>query len=221
MKLGAITVGQSPREDVTENLDEIFGNEVILLEMGALDGVSYEEILAMAPAEEDYILVSRLRDGRSVTFAEKHILPRIQDIIKKMEQAGAEAILFFCTGEFPVEFESQVPLIFPNRILDQVVPLCTHEGNITVFVPSKDQVEQVENRWKSLVRKVEVVPVSPYHGLENFQTWAEGAKDTKGELFVLDCIGYTEEMKAYVRNLTGKPVILPRTLAARIILELA
>ena len=40
------------------------------------------------------------------------------------------------------------------------------------------------------------------------------------DLIVLDCIGYTMEMKEQIHQLTGKPVILPRTLTARVIREL-
>ena len=39
--------------------------------------------------------------------------------------------------------------------------------------------------------------------------------------FILDCIGYTVEMKERVQALTGKSVLLPRTLAARVVKELA
>ena len=41
------------------------------------------------------------------------------------------------------------------------------------------------------------------------------------DLIVLDCIGYTVEMKERVQALTGKSVLLPRTLAARVVKELA
>lgn len=40
VKIGAITVGQSPRVDVTPDLWPIFGPNVELIEAGGLDGLS-------------------------------------------------------------------------------------------------------------------------------------------------------------------------------------
>ena len=40
------------------------------------------------------------------------------------------------------------------------------------------------------------------------------------DLIVLDCIGYTQEMKKMFAEKTGKKVVLPRTLLARVVSEL-
>ena len=40
------------------------------------------------------------------------------------------------------------------------------------------------------------------------------------DLVVMDCIGYTVEMKANFHKISGKPVILSRTLAARALMEM-
>lgn len=221
MKVGAITVGQSPRVDVTPDLLPIFGDKVELIEIGALDGLSYEEIAKFAPEEGDYVLVSRMNDGGSVTFAEKHILPRLQDCIYKLEEQGVSLIIFFCTGNFPVEFDSKVPLIFPNMVLGNIVPLLTRKKSISVLIPSELQVEQARVRWEKLVDNVTVFAASPYGKFEDVRLVAKKLIETDSDLVVLDCIGYTQEMKDMVYKLTSKPVVLPRTLAARIVTEIA
>ena len=63
MKVGAVTIGQSPRVDVMGDMKAILGEEVEVLEAGALDGLSMEEIEEMEPGEDDYVLVSRLQSG--------------------------------------------------------------------------------------------------------------------------------------------------------------
>ena len=78
MKIGAVTIGQSPRVDVTKDIMGIFGSSVELIQAGGLDGLTKEEIKAFAPEKDDYVLVSRLTDGSSVTFAERFILPRFR-----------------------------------------------------------------------------------------------------------------------------------------------
>mgnify|MGYP001754987607 FL=1 len=60
-KLGAITVGQSPRTDVTDDIMGIFQGKVEILERGALDGLTVEDIDRLAPDAGEYVLVSRMR----------------------------------------------------------------------------------------------------------------------------------------------------------------
>mgnify|MGYP002922345759 FL=1 len=98
-KIGAITVGQAPRVDVTPDIEPLLRG-ITLVQRGALDGMTKEELKAIEPEEGDYVLVSRLKDGTSVKMAEKHILPRIQKIITELNEEGMEAILMLCTGQF-------------------------------------------------------------------------------------------------------------------------
>ena len=53
-KIGAITVGQAPRVDVTVDIMDLFGPSVELLERGGLDGLTREQIKEFAPSEGDY-----------------------------------------------------------------------------------------------------------------------------------------------------------------------
>ncbi len=220
IKIGAITIGQSPRVDVTADIMDIFPNNVELLEAGGLDGLTKEDIKAFAPTEDDYVLVSRLKDGSSVVFAEKHILPMLQNCIDRLEEEGCKIILFFCTGTFPDTLQSKrVPLVYPCDILDKIVPLLTKKSDIICLTPDKSQVEQTENKWKSFVSNVTAVPASPYNDFDEIVKATEKIKKLDGDLVVLDCIGYTSEMKKYIAEETGKMVVLPRTLLARVASE--
>ena len=72
-RIGAITIGQSPRVDVVPEMQQILGPDVEIVQAGVLDGLSPEEIAALAPAGNgdseirrlrgSPVLVSRLRDG--------------------------------------------------------------------------------------------------------------------------------------------------------------
>ena len=88
MKIGAVTIGQSPRVDVTPDILPIFGEGVELLQAGALDGLTKEQIRSMAPLETDYVLVSRLNDGTFAKFGESFILERMQTCISRLEEQG-------------------------------------------------------------------------------------------------------------------------------------
>ena len=216
-KIGAITVGQSPRTDLIPEMEPILGDTVEIIQMGGLDGLTREEIAAFRPRPNDYVLVSRLADGTSVSFGESYVLPRMQECIHRLEDKGVSLILFLCTGQFP-DFESKVPLIFPNNLLYGVVP-AVKSHLLTVLTPAKEQVEQGIQKWSPHTGHVHMIPVSPYDGPDTVLSAAQ-AIPAETDLILLDCIGYTVEMKKRIQELTGKPVILPRTLTARILCEL-
>ena len=93
---------------------------------------------------------------------------------------------------------------------------------LAVFTPSADQVEQVTEKWlRAQAGAVTVIPVSPYNGLEAvLEAASSQVKADEIDMIVMDCIGYTVEMKEKIHKMLGKPVVLPRTLVARMINEL-
>lgn len=222
IKIGAITVGQSPRTDLMPDMETIFMDTIEVIQMGGLDGLTKEEIETFTPTgPDDHVLVSRLCDGTSVTFGESHVIPRMQTCITALEAQGVSLILFLCTGEFPEDFQSNVPLIFPNRILTSVVPAAMPNCRLAVFTPSADQVNQVTQKWlRASAGSVSVIPVSPYNGLDPVLEATSQIQTDEVDMIVMDCIGYTVEMKDRIHAMTGKPVVLPRTLVARMINEL-
>ena len=206
MKIGAVTIGQAPRIDVTADILHIFDDSLEIVQAGGLDGLTREQIAEFAPGKDDYVLVSRLTDGSSVTFAERHILPRLQDAINRMEDEGCSLIMMFCTGSFPETLSTRkIPMIYPCELLNRLVPLMTKKSNIICMTPSPLQLEQCENKWKKYV---------------DLEKAAEEIKNSEADLIVLDCIGYSQEMKKMFAEKTGKKVVLPRTLLARVVSEL-
>lgn len=222
VKIGAITIGQSPRTDVTNDILPLLGDNIELLQSGALDTLSLEDIHNFSPiAATDYILVSKMRDGSEVKFAERHILPLLQDCICQLEAAGATAIIFLCTGDFEHQFQASVPLIFPNTILSALVPPLAPSSKIAVLTPNIGQLEQSRQKWNKFVSSVSPIVLSPYQD-DAQQTKQAIAALTEAdvELVVMDCIGYSEQLKKQLRQHTGKNIVLSRTLVARIIKEL-
>ena len=85
IKIGAITIGQAPRTDITRDILPLLPDYMTLTEYGALDDMTYEEVMSQfAPSEDDEVLVSRMRDGRQAKFTERFIRPLVQ---KKIDQA--------------------------------------------------------------------------------------------------------------------------------------
>ncbi|WP_303884380.1 AroM family protein [Acetomicrobium mobile] len=219
-KIGAVTIGQSPRSDVIADIRPILGSEVDVVEAGALDGLTKEEIAKLVPKEGDYVLVTRLRDGTSVKVAERYITPLLQDKISNLFESGIPVVLLLCTGEFP-EFPAKGLLIRPQRILFEVTKAIGAGLKLGVFTPSDDQIEQSRKRWSTITKELQVVAASPYinsdssvsNGAEQLSKWG-------AQIIVMDCIGYTYQMKRRVKEITSCSVILARTVASRIAKEL-
>lgn len=219
-KIGGITIGQSPRVDVTPDILPIFGSEVELIEAGALDGLTKEEIAQMKPQKEDYVLVSRLNDGTYAKFGESFILKRLQRCIDKLEAEGAELIMFFCGGTFPDVFKAHVPLIYPLGLLNGVAKGLSPRSKIILITPDKDQIQQAYEQWGSIVKTLHPVAANPYGDIQEVIDAANAVKNIDADLIVMDCIGYSEQSKRLVREITGKPVIMCRTLLARVVCEM-
>ena len=144
---------QSPRTDVTGDILPIFQGKIELIERGALDGLTREDIARFAPRGDDYVLVSRLCDGSSVTFGESYTVDRLQNGIRELEREGAAAIMVFCTGRFPETLTSRVPMIFPCDLLHKTVPLLTAASEIIAVTPSPMQLEQNTEKWQGYVKR--------------------------------------------------------------------
>jgi len=218
-KIGIITIGQSPRIDITFDLEEIWGNVVNVFEKGCLDGLTLKKIQEMKPKEGDYTLVTRLKNGVQVIIAKKDILPKIQEKIKELNEERVDVILFLCTGELPV-MKSKALIIRPNELLHKTIFAIAGGKKVGILVPLPEQKEQFKKEW--LLSGVDTVIAcgSPYKDKEIYLKGIEELSNKEISLIVMDCIGYSKEMKQKAKKLTDIPIVLPRTLIARVINEI-
>ncbi|ASJ16455.1 hypothetical protein A3L04_04880 [Thermococcus chitonophagus] len=217
MKVGFITIGQSPRVDVVpEILPYIPGVDVI--ECGALDGLSMDEIKRLAPREGDYVLVTRLRDGSEVKLSRDKIVKRLQECIDFLESKGVDVIGLLCTGEFPELSSKSAMLIEPSNLLIKLVE-AINPKILGVVIPDNAQIDMTKDKWSRCCDKVIVVSFSPYSGDEKeLPNVLEPLKDA--DLIVLDCIGYPARIKYIVKRALNIPVLLPRSVLGKVIAEL-
>ncbi len=219
VRVGAVTIGQSPRDDVVPEIREITGTSVEFVECGALDGLSPKQVKQLAPEAGDYVLVSRMRDGTAVTMAERHVMPLLRECFERLERSDVDLIVMLCTGVFP-EFEAEELILRPDRLLEQTVEAIIEKGTLGVLTPLEEQVSQTRIKWEKPELKVAVEHALPYATTDQITAAAQRLARADVDLVVLDCIGYNNAMKKTVRAVTGKPAILPRTLLARTISEL-
>lgn len=220
MKVGTVTIGQSPRVDIVPEMVGTWGSQVEVLERGALDGLTRAEIESFAPAAGDYTLVTRLADGSSVTIAKRFVQPRVHAALRELDALGTDCLILLCTGDFPA-VETRAPLVKPDLVLHRTVSALVEGKKVGLMTPSPLQVEQAANKWSHLPARLRVVAANPYTGFGDELSSAAGAlREWGAEVMVMDCMGYTGSMKKLVQESLGIPVILARTLVARVVGEL-
>jgi protein AroM len=216
--VGLITIGQAPRMDMVPEMTEWLG-PVQTIERGALDGMTQDGIAAFYPSPDDYALITRLNDGSSATIAERHILPRIQVAITDLEAEGAQTVVLLCTGEFP-PFEHERPLLTAERLIVDGVTAIAAGSRVGVICPLPEQEHLTRNKWASLSDDLHVASGSPYDAdTDDLRGAARRLGEIMVDYVVLDCMGYTQEMKDLVREEAGAPVLLARSIVARLAAE--
>ena len=220
MKIGAITIGQSPRDDIIPEMRDILTQNIKIIEKGVLDGISSEDIKNFYPDKTDFPIVTRLKNGTEVKVARKKIVPGLKNCISELEKDEVDVIVLLCTGEFP-EIKSEKILMEPHKIMVNIVRSIKEKGKLCIIVPSSDQISLINKRWKRISPDIISIPFSPYSGKDDeIIKKAEKIVELNVDLIILDCIGFTRKIKSILRDITGKPVLLPRTIIARILQEL-
>jgi protein AroM len=223
--LGILTIGQAPRPDrLAHDVAAAAGTDVRAVERGALDGLDAAAVRALAPREQDDVLVTMLRDGTSVQVGKAAILDRLQDRIERLEGEDAvDATLLLCTGNFP-PFRHRRPLLRPQAGLYGATRALAGTGRVASMIPVPTQRGQVRRDWRALgVEDPLLVCADPYG--PDPETAVAGAaseaRDAGAAALLLDCFGYSPAMRRSARDAFGAEVLLARTLAARIAVELA
>lgn len=223
MKLAVITIGQSPRSDLTPELAALLPPGTELIEHGALDGLDTAQITALAPGPGEHALTSRLRDGGSAVFGHDQSIPLVEQAIARGEAQGAELSLLMCSGEFP-GVRHERPLFLVERLAHDGVRgllsgLAPGGGRLGVLSPLPEQVEDAYGHWEDSigVRPVAVGAASPYTDTPETIALAAAEVAEVSDLVVLDCIGYDEEMRTAAVAGGGVTVVTVRSVAARLL----
>ncbi len=185
MKIGTLTIGQSPRTDLISELKEAIGFEVEIDERGALDNLTREEVKDLYPGIDDHILVSRMRDGKEVKIAERHIIERMKRCIADLERSEVDFIILLCTADFPKEITSQKLILKPEILMKNLVKGLLQEGPIACIAPSPDQFQLMRKKWSKINPgfKIIVDAVSPYTGTDKeIEKVAEKIAETDAKL---------------------------------------
>lgn len=209
-RIGLLTIGQSPREDITSDMKPLLSSDIEIVEYGVLDDLNPEEIASLVPQAQEAPLVSRLRDGRQVLLSEKRISELFPEAIDFMNtKMNVSAVGVLCTHEFPKKKYS-CPVIFPADYMKFIIDEILDAQMLGVAVPLDSQIEAIRRKWGR--KRTVAVSKSPY---VQGKTWSELADvlfEERVDTVILDCIGYKIQDRQRVHNLLNIPVLLPRAI---------
>jgi len=143
MRIGALTIGHSPRHDLLRLLQTCLPQDHIV-EVGALDLIHDYDVPAGMTDPTD-VLTTRLYDGSTATLDRAFLTPLLQNAITQLEQNHTDAIILLSAGDFP-SLRSAVPLIKP------FAATCQHlrgmrARRIGVAVPVPEQEDTSRLKW--------------------------------------------------------------------------
>jgi protein AroM len=227
-KIAFVTIGQSPRRDMVDEMVEIisrfhYGASLSIVQYGALDNLSKAEIEGLQPGGSDEILVTRLASGEAVRVSERKLVPHVQKAVERAAQGGS-LVVVLCTGSFS-QLYSQGSIIFPDQVFLSYCLSVLSKGTLGIIVPDPSQIEQRLLLWKETAAAkageitFEIRAASPY---KESSVAVEAAAADLGacDLIALDCMGYTLEAKNIARQTSGRPCVLARSVTAMAVAEL-
>lgn len=212
--LGIVTIGQAPRTDLHDDLQTLLASNIKIIEAGALDGMTLEEIERRYPVgEQDHLLVSRMSDGRQVTIAEADLEPLLDTAIRKMAaKPEIDALLVLCTGDLPDYRDLPIPVLSPKRLVRCSLQALFAGGQLVVMSPEPRQMTHARARWEEAAFQVETLYASPYGETTELDRAAREAAALPADVLYLDCMGYTLAQRQRIAELSGHRTLTPRQL---------
>ena len=215
-KVAFITIGQAPRDDLMPEILAQIGDGIDATEAGVLDGLSRQEIADHAPRDGDACLVSRLTDGTEVQLGKPWVERRLQEVVGEIDRGGYHLIVLLCTGSFPT-LHSKTLMVESGRVVDHMVDALSEDGRtVGIMVPLQAQVGRFARSAPGAPATVAAY-ASPYTD----RRFAEATRDlAPADFIVMHCMGYDNEMRRQVAELSDKPVLLSRGVVASAVAQL-
>jgi protein AroM len=219
--IGFATIGQTPRDDLVPYLLGQLGQPIDAIQGGVLDDLEPAEIAALDRGGEGLHMVTRLRDGGSARLAYDVAVPRMQRVVDGLVEDGADLVVILCGADWSA-VRARVPVINPGKLFPNVVQALAAGSRLGVVKPSAGQVDHTVRQYEALGLDVAVTSAFPYdaHANEAARTAARHLREQGAEMVWMTCVGMGEEMRAVVRQELDVPIVLARSLLARMIDEM-
>ncbi len=217
--LGVLVIGQSPRPEVEAEIKAAVGSDVSIKLVGALDGLSRDEVDELLPNDAADTLFTRLPNGDGVTISKQAVVHHGERQLANMTESGHRLVVVMCTGEFTA-WADKYAVLFPSDVMAAFVAAAHKDGRLGIFTPLPDQVDKTEGRWRGAGYDAVVVALSPNATAAEIEAAGKEMSIKGPTTLVFDCISYRATTKRQLCDMIGAPGILGVTAAARMAAEL-
>lgn len=210
LKVAFVSVGQTPRFDLVPDLLTQLDLPIAATEFGCLDGLSEQEITALAPHPSEQAIVTRLADGSDIVLSKPRMAERMAQIVSRFAPSDFELVVILTTGLFR-DFESRCPTVNAQRAIESgILSLASQGTAVGLIQPLAQQVDEIALPALSAYRVLKS-HASPGDKAELAQALVDLAES---EIIVLNSVSFTDADRLMVTRASGKPVVLARRLVA-------
>jgi len=202
-RIGALTIGQSPRPDLVSPLVQLMP-DCEIIQAGALDGLTPEELPDISEAA--YPLVTQMQNGAVVKVDESYIAPKLQQAQNRLDAKGVAATLLLCAGTF-ANLHGTQPVYKPFNIGCSVLSALNMKS-IGLIAPVLEQEAPIRQRWESI--RWELTVWTADLGTQDRAFHRQlilRINESELDCIVLDYVGHPLEQVVQLRRSIDKPVI--------------
>jgi protein AroM len=203
-RIGALTIGQSPRPDLISPLASLLPHNCEILQVGALDGLTQNDL--PGGTYGTYPLVTRMKNGATVMVDESFIAPRLQMALDFLEANGAVTTLLLCAGTFS-DLQATRPLYKPFKVACSLLDALDFRS-IGLIAPVVEQETPIRERWEIMGWEPTVWTANlgeqdqAFHRCLNTHIRAN-----KLDCIVLDYVGHPLEQVTQLQESIDLPII--------------
>nr|WP_321443417.1 AroM family protein [uncultured Cohaesibacter sp.] len=218
-KVNLLVIGQSPRPALEAEFRSRLGTETEIISIGALDGMSREEIAANPPLSGADTLFTTLPDGSSTLLSKKLVTERLVKYVETAEFDSKSVTILCCTGKFPA-LERAGVLLASDIVAGAISAVVGQNTKLGLFVPNEAQVENARKRWADNSVEAFVIALAPDSSDDIVDIAASRMAKAQPDIVLYDCISYPSSLRARAESKHGAKGILASSLVARIAGEL-
>lgn len=221
--VGFVVLGQSSVDDVVPALTKRLPSGIRVLRRGALDGLTSDEIAALAPAEGEYLLVCKVEPGREAQVVFDRMLPRVQSAVDTLVSEGADLIVVLCGANWS-ELKCDKMLVNPGAILPRLVIALSSGKKLGLVMPTVLQEDSTQRKYHQLgAADVVATHVTIYEGTDlsgEIQSAADCLVAEGVDVVWMPCLGMNDDLRASLHERVGKPTLLAQSMLAKVVNEL-
>lgn len=165
-------------------------------------------------------LVSRKRNGESVILNGDLVEERLEKDLFKAIKEGHENILLLCTGEFNEINHKNINLFIPDKIITPLIANIFPDKKMGLLIPNKNQFSMMSNKWRKQGLTPFIEYASPYSSIAEIIKSCQKLERSGVDFILMDCMGYTEQMKQEVIRKVNIPIVLSNSLLIKILAEI-